>query len=387
MLFASLQTMKILFLPKWYPHVDDIQHGIFIKNQALALSKLAQVGVLFVVTSGLVKEDKIEIIREGNYFSLTYYFPKKSNRLFSLFSYYKAFSKAQAKFETEWGKPEVIILYILGRNYKMYKKHYSGIPFIVSEQWSGYLNGGIERYIFLKRRNTITALKNADQIIAVSDKLSIALQKYSQREKIEVISNIVFTSGITENIIKNEIQVLTVADLDDKIKNISGMIQALSQIKLNHKVHFTIIGEGEDEVSLKKLALSKASPNFSVEFKKRMPHNELLKQYANCNFYLLNSEVETFCVSAAEAVASGRSVVATRCGGPEKFLNEKNSILTELRQPGMLVYSISKMIEKLEKGEFPPDEIAKTIEKEYGADNIAKRYLKVLEATINKKNG
>lgn len=377
---------KILFLPKWYPNQNDIQHGIFIKNQALALSKFAPVGVLFVVTSELVKEDKIEIVKEGNYFSLTYYFPKKSNRLFSLFSYFKAFAKAQKKFESEWGKPDVITLYILGRNYKMYKKYYSGIPFIVSEQWSGYLNGGIEKYIFFKRRNTINALKNADQIIAVSDSLSVALQKYSQREKVEVIPNIVFSNGITENKIVNVIQVLTVADLDDKVKNISGMIHALSQIKLNHKVHFTIIGEGKDEISLKKLALSKTSPNFSVEFISRMPHEELLKQYANCNLYLLNSEVETFCVSAAEAIASGRPVVATRCGGPEKYLTEKNSILTEINQPGKLVYSISKMIEKLEKGEFQPHEIAKTIEKEYGADNIAKRYLNVLEATINKKN-
>lgn len=377
---------KILFLPKWYPNLNDIQHGIFIKNQALAISKFAEVGVLFVITSDKVNEDKIEMEREENYFSLTYYFPKKSNRLFSLFSYFKAFAKAQKKFEKEWGKPDVVTLYILGRNYKVYKKYYSDVPFIVSEQWSGYLNGGIEKYIFFKRMNTIKALKNANQIVAVSEKLAMALQKYSQREKVEIIPNIVFSTGITENKINRQIQVLTVADLDDKVKNISGMIHALSQIKSDHKIHFTIIGEGKDEGFLKNLALTKSSSNFTIEFKSRMPHEELLKQYANCHFYLLNSEVETFCVSAAEAIAAGRPVVATRCGGPEKFLTEKNSILTEINQPGKLVYSISKMIEKLEKGEFPPNEIANTIEKEYGADNIAKRYLNVLEATINKKN-
>jgi glycosyltransferase involved in cell wall biosynthesis len=378
--------MKILFLPKWYPNLNDVQHGIFIKNQALAISKFEEVGVLFVVTSNQVSEDKIDIVRDGNYFSLTYYFPKKSNRLFSLISYYKAFTKAKQCFEKEWGKPDIITLYILGRNYKMYKKHYAGIPFIVSEQWSGYLNGGMERYIFPKRKNTLSALKNAHQIIAVSDKLSLALQKYSKREKIEVIPNIVFSIGVTENKMTNEIKVLTVADLDDKIKNISGMMHALSQIKSSHKINFTIIGEGMDELALKKLAQQKSSPQFSVEFINRMPHEELLKQYSKCNFYLLNSEVETFCVSAAESVAAGRPVVATRCGGPEKFLSDKNSILTEINQPGKLVYSIQKMIEKLENGEFPANEIAMTIEKEYGADNIAKRYLNVLEATINKKN-
>lgn len=377
--------MKILFLPKWYPNINDVQHGIFIRNQAIALSKYTEVGVLFVVTSDKIKEDRIEIERFGNYFSLTYYFAKRSNRLFALYSYYKSFAKAKEKFEAEWGKPDVINLYILGRNYMMYKKFYSGIPFIVSEQWSGYLNGGMERYIYAKRKNTVNALKKADCIVAVSEPLADALRKYSGREKIEVIPNIVYSVGVSKNEVNDAIRVLTVADLNDKIKNISGMIQALSQIKTGRKIEFTIIGEGEDESALVKLAESKKSLDFSVKFHKRMPHEELLKQYAGCNFYLVNSEVETFCVSAAEAVAAGRPVVSTRCGGPEKFLNEKNSILTDVNQPGMLVYSISKMIDKLSEGSFDPKEISQTMEKEFGADNIAKKYLNLLEATKNKK--
>ncbi len=377
--------MKILFLPKWYPNLNDVQHGIFIKNHAVAISKYAEVGVLFVVTSDQIKEDKIETERIGNYFSLTYYFAKRSNRLFALYSYYKSFAKAKERFESEWGKPDVINLYILGRNYMMYKKFYSGIPFIVSEQWSGYLNGGMEKYIYAKRRNTINALNKADQIVAVSEPLAEALRKYSGREKVEVIPNIVYSVGVSKNEISDTIHVLTVADLDDKVKNISGMIQALSQIKTGRKIVFTIIGEGLDESSLKKLADTKKTMDFSVVFKKRMPQEELLKQYAHCNFYLLNSEVETFCVSAAEAVAAGRPVVSTRCGGPEKFLNERNSILTEVNQPGMLVYSISKMIDKLSEGSFDPRLISETMEKEYGADNIAKKYLNLLEATKNKK--
>lgn len=378
--------MKILLLPKWYPHVDDVQHGIFIKNHALAISKYAQVGVLFVVTSEKISEDKIEIEKAGNYFSLTYYFPKKSNRLFALYSYYKSFVKAKDLFEKEWGKPTIALLYILGRNYRMYKKFYSDIPFVVSEQWSGYLNGGMEKYIYAKRRNTLIALKKAQSIIAVSETLATALKKYSKKNRVEVIPNIVLSVGVAEIFIKDEIKVLTVADLDDQIKNISGMIQALSKIESTLPICFTIIGEGKDEPFLKDLATKKSHSKLSFVFKKRMNHSELLKQYSNCHFYILNSRNETFCVAAAEAISAGRPVISTKCGGPEVYLTKDNSLLIESGDSKKLELAITQMLSKLEQNQWKANEIAKTIESKYGADAIAKQYLTILEGTINKKN-
>lgn len=378
---------RILILPKWYPNLNDVQHGIFIKNQALALAKFAEVGVLFVVTSDQIVEDKIEIERNGNYFSLTYYFPKKSNRLFALYSYYKSFAKAKLKFESEWGKADIALLYILGRNYWFYKKYYTDIPFVVSEQWSGYLNGGMERYIYAKRKNTVNALKKASAIIAVSVPLANALKQYSGNSTVAVIPNIVLSKAITANQPKEIIHVLTVADLDDQIKNISGMIQALSIASKETAFHLTIIGEGKDEVSLKKLASEKSNDRLMIEFKNRMPHEKLLEQYSNCHFYLLNSPTETFCVAAAEAVAAGRPVVATRCGGPEKYLNDQNSLFTITDHPQKLAETIQLMVEKLKNGQFLAEKVAETVRQQFGADTIAKQYLDILEATINKKNG
>ena len=140
----------------------------------MALSHYTDVAVLFVVTSGKVKKEEIEIIKNQNYFEITCYFPKRSNRVFALFNYYKLFKKAKSKLEQEWGRPDVVNLYILGRNYMMYKKFWSGIPFVVSEQWSGYLNGGFEKYIYAKRKNTTNALKKANKIIAVSKQIGRA---------------------------------------------------------------------------------------------------------------------------------------------------------------------------------------------------------------------
>lgn len=377
--------MKVLFLPKWYPNKNDIQNGIFIKNQAMALSHYTDVAVLFVVTSGKVKKEEIEIIKNQNYFEITCYFPKRSNRVFALFNYYKLFKKAKSKLEQEWGRPDVVNLYILGRNYMMYKKFWSGIPFVVSEQWSGYLNGGFEKYIYAKRKNTTNALKKANKIIAVSKPLAEAIKKYSGRNDIQVIPNIVYPGKITENKITDFVHVLTVADLDDLVKDISGMLYVLKTVSAEVKIHFTIIGEGKDEKKLKNLSNSLQNDRYQIEFKGRMPHAKLINSYSHANFYFLNSEAETFCVAAAESIASGRPVVSTRCGGPEEFITEKNGIFFTGSDHSSKAEKVKEMIRKINENSFPANTLSDKFGQLYGPDTVAKQYLSVFESANNKK--
>lgn len=376
--------MKVLFLPKWYPNINDVQHGIFIKNQAIALSKKTSVAVLFVITSELVKEEKTEIIRDGNYTEIIIYFKKRPNRLLGLFSYYQSFKKGVTLLEKEWGKPDIITLYILGRNYMMYKKFFTGIPFIVSEQWSGYLDGKMDKYIYAKKKNTLNALSKAKKIVAVSSPLAKAIEGYSKR-KVEVIPNIVKVNHITENLITEEIKILTVADLEDEVKNISGMLKALNEVSEKYRIHFRIIGEGKDEEKLKSLAKNISKDNLTIEFIPRMPHEDLLKQYTWCNFNLLNSPKETFNVAAAEACAAGRPVVSTKCGGPEIFLNDKNGILVEVNNEDSLVQGVQKMILSLRGGGYNYQSVSETINQNYGSDTIANQYFNLLSETLDKK--
>lgn len=378
--------MKILFLPKWYPNLNDVQHGIFIERQAKAIAEFEEIAVLFVVTSESTKEEKTEIKRDGNYFSITIYFPKKSNRLSALYSYYQSFKRGAALLEKEWGKPEVVNLYILGRNYLMYKKFFSGIPFVVSEQWSGYLNGKMEKYIYAKRRNTLNALRKANAVIAVSKPLAEALKKYSGKNEIHIIPNIVVGGEIKDNVIGETVNVLTIADLDDEIKNISGMMNGLMLSSKYQKIHFKIIGEGKDKDKLSKLAESNQNENLKIEFCGHLPHDLLRKEFGWSNFYLLNSPVETFCVAAAEAIASGRPVISTNCGGPLNYLeNLENGLWMDNNSAEGLAERVDVMIQHLRWNDFPARQVASTINEKYGADTIAKQYITVLNAAINKK--
>ena len=52
--------------------------------------------------------------------------------------------------------------------------------------------------------------------------------------------------------------------------------------------------------------------------------------YRDCDAFILVSRAETFGVVYVEALASGKPVIATRCGGPESIVHEGNGLLVPI---------------------------------------------------------
>jgi hypothetical protein len=51
-----------------------------------------------------------------------------------------------------------------------------------------------------------------------------------------------------------------------------------------------------------------------------MENTAVLDRMAVCGTVIINSNVETFSKVTGEALALGKPVIATRCGGPEAFI-------------------------------------------------------------------
>ncbi len=133
-------------------------------------------------------------------------------------------------------------------------------------------------------------------------------------------------SGIPQVRSDQKVRILTVADLVEKNKNVSGTLKALVSLRNNHpEIEFHIIGSGIDERLLANIAHKLDPMSEWIIFHGRRDNDYVLAFLQSIDFLVTNSNVETFSVITAEAIAAGKPVIATRCGGPDIFVKEKTA--------------------------------------------------------------
>jgi len=129
-------------------------------------------------------------------------------------------------------------------------------------------------------------------------------------------------------------------------KNISGMIEAINYLiqnqSINIKLH--IIDEGIDEIKLKKLSNEYGLMNTQIFFLGKIENHLLTNYYRNSDIYILNSNFETLNISTIEALMHGLPVVASKCGGPQDYLNDQNSVQVNTRDTNDWVRGIKEML-------------------------------------------
>ena len=134
----------------------------------------------------------------------------------------------------------------------------------------------------------------------------------------------------------------------NKRKNVADVIRAYAHIhnELKRKnCDLQIIGEGSEKENLVKLADELGVLNRCVFFHGLVSEERKLELLTSSDFHILNSDDEGFSVVTAEAILYGIPVIATKCGGPEDFVNETTGILIERRNLEELKKAILYMLE------------------------------------------
>ncbi len=370
----------ILMFSKWYPNKMDPQFGVFIQKQALAISGKRDI----VVYSSHAHSDaneklfSLEINHFGKLKEYRMYYRKNSSvfsPLLNLFRYLMAWQKAKKIILKENGIPSVAHAYILLRPailaYLFSLTH--RIPFVISEQWSGYTNGKFTERPAIVKWLSKFVFRKAMAITAVSQFLKTNMQNLGFSGSIKVIPNVIEIQKPKITTKDEKINMLVVADLVDEIKNISGIIQAYSElIKQLPMLRLRIIGHGKDEIKLKELALKLEVPENTIHFDGLKNNAEVYEALWDCDFLIMNSRFETFSLICAEALSCGKPVIATRCGGPEEFIDSSNGILIPVNDTDALKAAILQMSKNYSN--YSPEHLRNQAAKQFNSESVGNSF-------------
>ena len=150
----------------------------------------------------------------------------------------------------------------------------------------------------------------------------------------EVINNIIEVDSEHKSYKKTSkpIKIVCLARLENKVKNISDIIDALAALKKEGlEFRLDLIGVGKDKDDLKNQAINKGISEY-IYFHGKILNDKAKDVMAKANFLILNSHYETFGVAPLEALSVGVPIIVTDCGGQANilrrygFINSKNNL-------------------------------------------------------------
>ncbi len=374
---------KVLFLPRWYPSENDIQNGVFIQKHAQAAALHNEVAVLYAEpTKG---QGKLLKAKSDGLTEVIVYYKDSGSGFLNGLSYLAAMKKGWKLIEKAGFTPNICHVHVLNRPalLGLWLKWFHRIPFIVSEHWSGYLTGKFKDKGVLTRWFTKLAVKEASGVTVVSEALKIGMMQCGLRADYKVLPNVVNIPSSSESldVPAGCFTFLSVADLRDDVKNISGIIRAFARvIKENPEARLVIAGDGPDRAMLEGL-VSSLGLQTACTFTGRLTNDEVIKLIPQTHVTIINSTIETFSVIALESIFSGRPVIATRCGGPEQFINNANGILIEPDNEKELAEAMKKVIENYHH--YMAEKVRNSIQNIYSIEKIAAAIDQLYDRVLN----
>lgn len=313
--------MKVLFTTIWYPHRYDAMDGLFVRKHAEAVSRYADVCVLFA------KEDKqisqMEIIEQyfGRVKEVYIYYPASTHASINLLRYCNAVRKGLKRIFKTWGKPNITHANVFTKPalIAFYLKKRYHIPYVVMEHWTGYLpaNGTYATSSKWHQYITKKLAAAAEFVLPVSRPLKEAMISHGIKANFHITNNVVndfFYQPATTTIAipKGKIRFVHISCFSEEAKNIFGILRAIKQVSLcRNDFECIFIGTGVDFERTVQYAKSLQIPEGLILFTGEQTPEEVCIWLQSCNFMILFSNYETESVVISEALAIGIPILSS----------------------------------------------------------------------------
>lgn len=186
------------------------------------------------------------------------------------------------------------------------------------------------------------AFANAAKSIAVSSTLANRIASFGYPAP-SVIPNVVderrFSPG---NPLVDKFVFFTLCGFSDQ-KGIDHLLEAIALWNPPaDRFEFRIGGDGPMRAAYRAMA-ERLGVSDRVQWLGAVSREDAPRLFRECHIYVMPSRHETFGVVYTEAIASGKPIIATRCGGPEFIVNDNNGRLIEIGDIKSLAATMQQM--------------------------------------------
>ena len=273
------------------------------------------------------------------------------------------------------GKPDVIHAHFTNLGYAaLTLKNKINVPLVITEHSSLIIKPIIDDQLFNTAKE---AYMHADAVIAVSPSLVNVIKNKFNINALYV-PNIVDTSVFSYSV-KDESKTFNFVSTGNLriIKRMDLTVKAFySAFHDDSSVTLTIFGEGAERPKIEAL-IKEFNIESRVVLMGTCSREVISEKLKNSDCFVLDSRAETFGVAYVEALATGVPVIATKCGGPETFVNSDNGLLIPVDGFDELVIAMKYMYQNIKI--FDKEKISDQIKSKFSPEQISKKLVEVYE--------
>lgn len=364
-----------MFITEWYPTAAQPVAGIFVREHAKSVAIYDDVVVLHPMAKDPALPEARRLVRDTDEMLTaglsTYRLQRRPARMpgFSSVGYIQGVVASARQLMANGFRPDIIHahIYEAGMPAVIFgaREH---IPVVITEHASAFFRHQLPPWQLWKAR---FAFERANRVLPVSRALQNDIEAYDIRARFTIVPNAVDTTLFHPPVqparAPGPLRLLFVGTLIP-LKGLDYLLRALAQMQRRREEwQLDVIGDGPQRTAYELLAgeLSVAQHVTFHGFKSKLEVAELMRR---ADLFVLASLHETFSVVCVEALASGLPVVATRCGGPEDFVDETVGRLVPPGDSEALARTLSEMLEDLPR--FVPARLAQYAAERFSYERI-----------------
>ena len=344
---------QVLWLASWYPNKLSPYDGDFLQRHAKAVSLFCKLHVIYIVkdeTGAVTKDLHTETAVNDNLTEqVIYYAAAKTgipiiDRALSQRRYVQLYKKAVTEYIEANDKPAICHVQIALKAglAALWIKRKWNIPYVVSEQWTGYLGNAdhsVAHYSLIQKRWLGQVLKNASAITVVSDHLGKSMQKHFPYVDYRVIPNVVDTNIFSPALGNSEAEptFIHISNMNYQ-KNTEAILKAFSLLKNEGTYRLQLFGTASRTL-IKLIGTLELTDRVMV--RGEVPQTELALAIQRSDALILYSRFETFGCVLIEANACGVPVIVSDIEVFHELVREgENGMFAKEDDPAALAATI-----------------------------------------------